>query len=194
MHGRLRCRAACAVWLAAGWAAAAAAGEIVNSLDTTNGVTLTSYHAEDLQLTVVTDDKQEGQGAVRVDFSSGANPYGNAGIEVRIPETNLKGKTLSVRVKNLTPETCASTFIALMDSAGKRAEMRAYHQLKGWRKLTFPVGEKGAADHYEQGAGADLTKIVAVRCYTNTRGTQQKASVLWDDLHEVTDPAEKYAP
>ncbi|MBI4026362.1 MAG: hypothetical protein HY360_15360 [Verrucomicrobia bacterium] len=176
-------------WAALGMALQAGEmGPLAVSLDTTNHLSVVNYQTIEAGVKANPVDKKEGQGAVQVDFTAAAQQAGSAGVEIEIPLRNLKGKTLAFWVKNLTPESCGSLFVAFFDQAGRRAEMRAWHGARDWMRLVIPVGNKGLWHHFEAEAEADITQIVKIRFYANSREPSQTVSVLWDDLKEVTDP------
>ncbi len=145
------------------------------------------YRAVDAELKLVETGAQEGKKCVHVNWTAEPSYPGNGGVEKTIPPTDFTGKTFSVWFKPVTPDTVGTAFVSFEDAAGKRAEMRAWHHITGWKNLQITVGAKGGAGHYEYDPEADLTKITTIRFYAITKEGGQKAEALWDGFQEVKD-------
>ena len=105
--GRLRFPSVAVVLLAAMASGLGAAGrtadEVRISFDSLKGLTCKrGYKCVEAKAEVVKDDAREGTGAVKTTWKSADDNYGLVSMSVAIPETDLTGRSMAIKIKPLS--------------------------------------------------------------------------------------------
>lgn len=126
---------------------------------------------------------REGKGAVRVVWRAMADKPGAGGFEKRFEPTDFRSTSFTVWVNPVA--NVGSVFVALYDESGKRVEMRAWHNRRGWSELRWVARGKGDANHREGGEPAALERVARILFYANTSEPGVEAEALWDALEPL---------
>jgi len=157
------------------------------SFDSVEGLTCKpGYKCVEANAIVVTDDVREGAGAVKTTWKSAPDNYGLVNMSVDIPETDLSGRSFTIKIKPLGREGHIWG-IEFYDIDGNKVEEHRMFHLGAdrWNTWNFSQGEKSKYGWIGRGKG-DLTRIVRIGFRAQTRAGAQTAAALWDDFRIVS--------
>jgi ferric-dicitrate binding protein FerR (iron transport regulator) len=166
-------------------AAAAAAPDFAETFDDLEHLQLQrGYKCADAQ-TSLSDNRQQGAAAVRIDWQAVPDNYGVVYLTKKVPATDISGCSFEISVKPLTPNS-GYWGIELFDDRGQMVEQHRVFALKvgQWNRLAFKQGEQVRGGYFHAGPG-DRTRVSKVVFLAQTREPSQTASDLWDEFQLV---------
>lgn len=163
--------------------------EAADNFKTENG-----YKCTDIKIRADKDEFQEGNGALRIAWTS-SDASGAFSLSREIKPLDITGKIFSFMV--MSPDgKVMNVGIEFYDSTGKRADEYRQFNISGagqWTNIKFTQGktERGQWRREIKEQSGDPTKITRIVFRAQTKGANQTAELILDDFKITSEEVKK---